>query len=86
MLGPAPTVAKALRIIESESALDGAVLDVNLGGEKVFPVVDILRSRGIPCMFVTGYDRRAIPAAYADIPLCEKPAGAPEVAQTLALT
>lgn len=83
VLGPVPTVAQALRIIGSESTLDGAVLDVNLGGEKVFPVVDVLRKRHMPCVFVSGYDRKAIPAAYADIPLCAKPAGAREIAQAI---
>ena len=86
VIGPVPTVAKALQIIGSETALDGAVLDVNLGGEKVFPLVDVLRKRGIPCVFVSGYERQAIPAAYADIPLCEKPAGAHEIARAMSLT
>ena len=85
VLGPVPTVSRALEIIGSEPSLDGAVLDVNLGGEKVFPLVDILRKRDVPCVFVTGYDRRAIPVAYSDIPICEKPAGAQEVARAIPL-
>jgi CheY-like chemotaxis protein len=84
VIGPVPTVAQALRMIET-TALKGAILDVNLGGEKVFPLVDALQQRGIPCVFMTGYDRQAIPAAYADVPLCEKPAGAREAAGALGL-
>lgn len=34
---------------------DGAVLDVNIGGEMVFPVADALRRRGVPFVFATGY-------------------------------
>jgi DNA-binding LytR/AlgR family response regulator len=85
VIGPVATLAKALQILGAGTALDGAVLDVNLGGEKVFPLVDALRQRGIPSVFVTGHDERAIPAAYADVPHCEKPAGACKVAQALRL-
>jgi CheY-like chemotaxis protein len=85
VIGPVPTVAQALRMIESTATLEGAILDVNLGGEKVFPLVDALQQRGIPWVFMTGYDRQGIPAAYADVPLCEKPAGAREAAGALGL-
>lgn len=34
---------------------DGAVLDVNIGGEMVFPVAEELRERGVPFVFATGY-------------------------------
>jgi two-component SAPR family response regulator len=36
-------------------APDGAVLDVNIGGEMVFPVAEQLRERGVPFVFATGY-------------------------------
>jgi CheY-like chemotaxis protein len=35
--------------------LDGAVLDVNLGGRMVFPLADALKARGVPFVFATGY-------------------------------
>jgi CheY-like chemotaxis protein len=85
VIGPVPTVARALQIMGSHATLDGAILDINLGGEKVFPLVDVLRQRGIPCVFMTGYDRQAIPAVYANVPLCKKPAGAREAAEALGL-
>lgn len=34
---------------------DGAVLDVNIGGEMVFPVAEALREQGVPFVFATGY-------------------------------
>jgi CheY-like chemotaxis protein len=34
---------------------DGAVLDINIGGEMVFPVAEALRERGVPFVFATGY-------------------------------
>lgn len=62
--GPVPRVAEALALLASGSARpDAAILDVNLGGEMVFPVVEILRKRGVPLVFVTGYDPWTLPYA-----------------------
>jgi two-component SAPR family response regulator len=51
---------------------DGAILDVNLGGEMVFPLAQALRDRGVPFVFATGYgeisDQR-----FAAAPLIHKP-------------
>ena len=72
--GPAGSVAEALALLETElDRLDGAVLDVNLGHERVYPVADVLMTRGIPFVFTTGYDAAAVPKSYSDIPRCEKP-------------
>ncbi|HWU78562.1 MAG TPA: response regulator [Caulobacter sp.] len=38
-----------------EPSPDGAVLDVNIGGEMVFPVAEALREQGVPFVFATGY-------------------------------
>ena len=74
IVGTAGTVAKALAIATcDEVALDGAILDVNLGGERVFPVADALARRGIPFVFSTGYGRSGISAEYAARPLVAKP-------------
>ena len=72
--GPAGTVAEALRLVDAEGhRLDGAVLDINLGADRVYPVADVLRRRGIPFVFTTGYDAAALPQSYADVPRCQKP-------------
>lgn len=73
VIGPAGAVEGALALLGSTDRLDGAVLDINLGGTMVYPVVDALRERGVPCVFVTGYSRWVGPEAYADIPRLEKP-------------
>lgn len=39
----------------------------------VYPLADALRARGIPFLFATGYDAKASPPAYADVPRAEKP-------------
>ncbi len=73
VVGPVASVAQALDLLQSADALDGAVLDVNLQGDSVFPVLDLLRERGVPFLLTTGYDEWAMPAAYADAPRCVKP-------------
>lgn len=49
---------------------DIAVLDVNINGEASFGLAESLRARGIPVVFVTGYELkdRAIP--HLDTELC----------------
>jgi CheY-like chemotaxis protein len=56
-----------------DSAIDLAVLDVNLGDAKSFPVAAILRARGIPFLFATGYGPKGIDAEYADAVVLNKP-------------
>ncbi|CAH2602509.1 Response regulator [Rhodovastum atsumiense] len=70
----AGTVARGLAAAASEtSALDAAVLDVNVGGEKVFPVAEALAARGVPFAFATGYGAEGIEARFAAAPVLAKP-------------
>jgi DNA-binding response OmpR family regulator len=58
VLGPAATVAQALRLLEQdEEPPDAALLDVNLRGELVTPVAAALRARGVPFVLASAYDR-----------------------------
>jgi CheY-like chemotaxis protein len=58
---------------------DMAFVDVNLGGNPAYPVADILRARGIPFAFVTGYGSAGGQAEYADVPVLQKPFRAQEL-------
>lgn len=73
VVGPAASLAEALALVARAKQLDGALLDINLRGDMVYPVADALRARSVPFVFVTGYDRASIPVTYADVPVCEKP-------------
>jgi DNA-binding response OmpR family regulator len=55
VVGPAPSLERGSRLSQQEG-LDGAVLDVNLGVELSFPIASTLAERGIPFLFLTGYD------------------------------
>ena len=45
------------------TACDAAVLDINLSGQKSFPVAEALKSRGVPFFFATGYGVSVLPPA-----------------------
>ena len=57
VLGPAPSVSVALDLIHRERP-DAAVLDVNVAGERVTPVAEVLRALSIPFLLASGYDAK----------------------------
>lgn len=71
-IGPANRVAKAIKLVETEKPT-GAILDVNLEGEAVYPVADALRCRGVPFVFLTGYGEAGIRSEYKQHPVLQKP-------------
>jgi len=71
--GPVGDVGDALRILYDGSVLDGAVLDVNLRSEMVFPIAQELRARQVPFVFTTGYDPVSIAPEFQDVLRWEKP-------------
>jgi PAS domain S-box-containing protein len=52
---------------------DVAILDINLGGEMVYPVAEVLLDRSIPFVFITGYASEGIEAQYTNVPVLQKP-------------
>ncbi|MBC7905561.1 MAG: response regulator [Rhodospirillaceae bacterium] len=56
-----------------EATIDGAILDVNLSGEQVFPVADILAARNIPFVFATGYGVAGLRDCDRGRPVLQKP-------------
>lgn len=72
VLGPIPTVDEALEAVDRQIP-DLALLDVNLSGHRVFPVADILLSRRVPFIFLTGCEGAELPPRFAIIPILVKP-------------
>lgn len=72
VVGPVATVEEAAALLERE-AIDAALLDINLRGETILPLVEALAERGIRFAFATGYDEDALPSRFADIPCVPKP-------------
>ena len=52
---------------------DLAVIDVNLDGEPSYPIAEILRQRGIPFVFATGYGSQGLDPNFAGVPVLAKP-------------
>lgn len=65
-------LSKALEIARYET-LDGALLDINLRGEKVFPVAAELDRRDIPFIFLSGYSMDHVDPPWRHRPVLEKP-------------
>jgi len=76
IIGPFSRLQQAMSFLETGAdGIDGAVLDVNLNGEKSYPIADRLIALSIPFCFSTGYGSSALDAAYQHLPRCEKPFG-----------
>ena len=64
IVGPACDLKRATDLAQGEASIDVAILDVNLGGQVVFPVADILARRGVPVLFATGLGADGLPEAW----------------------
>ena len=72
VVGPFARVVPALDAARSEP-LDGAVLDINLAGERSFPIAYELLARQVPFFFLTGLPSDARPQRLQDVPSLTKP-------------
>ena len=52
---------------------DFAILDVNVNGKVISPVADLIKARGRPFIFATGYGSSGLPEEYRDRPALQKP-------------
>ena len=83
-------VAGAVGTIKEATALatsgdfSAAILDVNLDGQEIYPVAEILTKRKVPFVFVTGYGERSLPEPYRDRPTLPKPFQADQLQAILA--
>jgi CheY-like chemotaxis protein len=83
----AGSLKTALKFAADETLLlDGAVLDVNLGGERVFPAADMLVARGIPFVFATGYGKAGLEGRFRNVPVLNKPYNCEALESALMLT
>jgi CheY-like chemotaxis protein len=68
----AASVEKALTLIEAEQ-FDVAILDVNLGGQRSYPIAEALTNRCIPFAFSTGYGGHGVHEGYGNGSVLNKP-------------
>ncbi|HYD88175.1 MAG TPA: PAS domain S-box protein [Vitreimonas sp.] len=72
VVGPAATVEAALGLVDAGD-IDAALLDGNLAGQRVDGIAAALTKKGVPFAFVTGYGREALPTAFREAVIVEKP-------------
>lgn len=86
VIGPAPNVERGLALSRDEQ-LDGAFLDINFGGDYCFPIAVSLAKRGVPFLFLTGYDDvEIVPADLRHMPRLRKPFDLDELTRIAAYT
>lgn len=82
--GPVGDIKDATTMLHGGGVLDGAVLDINIRAELIFPIARELTAREVPFVFTTGYDKVSIEPEFHDVPLWEKPIDIVAMARTLA--
>jgi DNA-binding NtrC family response regulator len=82
IVGPASRLAPALQLAH-EADLEAAILDINIAGVQSYPVADVLRSRGIPVIFATGYGSSVLPERFKSCPVLHKPFDQQRFSETL---
>ena len=71
VVGPVPSVERAIKTVESNPEIDAAILDVNLGGAKAYPVADALLAGNIPFVFASGYEETVNDSPISARPPCD---------------
>jgi len=72
IVGPISTASEAL-VTAKDGDFDAAILDINLGDGMAYPVAEILSARGIPFIFVTGFEADAVDDRFSKVPILQKP-------------
>ena len=65
-------ISEAMRLAQA-TEFDIAILDVNVNGKVISPVADIIKAKGCPFIFATGYGSSGLPEEYRDRPALQKP-------------
>jgi len=85
----ADAVLTAGSVAEAETAIaaggfDFAILDVNLNGDNSMSLATLLKARGVPFAFTTGYGAGGVEEAHQDVPVLTKPYTIEELGGALA--
>lgn len=73
IVGPYGDLDEASDVVDRDIAIDAAIVDINLRNEMAFPLVRVLRSRKVPLVLTSGYDRSSIGPEFQDVRLWGKP-------------
>jgi len=60
-------------VLAETAEFDVALLDINVGGESIVPIAEIVRGRGLPFLFITGYAQIGLSEPFVEQPVLQKP-------------
>ena len=83
VVGPAPNMAVAREMVDKGN-FDGALLDVHIRGERVFPLCELLAAKKVPFVLTSGYADWTMPEKWDDRPRLQKPYTIEQVESALA--
>ena len=83
IIGPVAYLDDAAEVLKADAPIDVALLDINVRSEMVFPLARLLRSRNVPFVFTTGYDKKSLGSEFMDVQVWEKPLDIPRLARSL---
>ena len=84
VVGPAPNMAAARELTESDEPIDAAMMDVHIRGDVVFALCEVLAARGVPFVLTSGYADWQMPDKWDDRPRLQKPYTLEQVEDALA--
>ena len=66
-------LSRAHEMLDTGVEVDVAILDVNIGGEKIYPIAERFREAGVPIVFATGYGRSGVEEEWHGCTILQKP-------------
>lgn len=84
VVGPALDIDSGMALLRVD-ALDGAVLDIDIGGKPVWPIARELKQDGVPFVFVSGDCDKGLPEDFTGTVCLHKPAPAEAILTTVAM-
>jgi DNA-binding response OmpR family regulator len=83
LVGPVARFDDALALAH-KAEFGVAVLDLNLNGTLSYPIAEVIRERGIPVIFATGYGADGVLDRFRDCPTLQKPFSLQDFAEAIA--
>lgn len=84
-LGPVPSLKQAFALVEQQKP-DAAILDVDLDGDRVYPLAEQLLEAKVPVLFLTGFNVNDLPDWVVEQTIFHKPWKESDVAQWIDAT
>ena len=72
VVAEAANIGDALKLART-AGFQLAVLDINIAGDRIDPVAEIINQRHLPFVFASGYGAAGMPEKFRDRPILQKP-------------